>query len=232
MDHDLNAFATLQVPSAGAGGRGSWQNIMGDQRRALAILKRSENIIVKPANKGGQIVLQDRIDYLFEANRQLEDSNYYRPLQQSMQPETWFSQAQESCEPLHHFKLITANRRNRNLKDTLVHTALDRKKVDSDPWLLHYLPFIFNEASVRGFLSRHKIGAQSFNIVYAIPCEHCGKLYIGETGKALKTRITEDLNYIKNGNTGRILYAHFVQFSLEHFKWIGIESNPLSSTKL
>lgn len=34
-------------------------------------------------------MLQDRIDYLFDVNRQLEDSNYYRPLQESMRPETW-----------------------------------------------------------------------------------------------------------------------------------------------
>lgn len=88
MDRDLNAFGTLQVPSAGASGRGCRQNITGDQRRALAVLKRSANIIVKPADKGGQTVLQDRADYLFEANRHLDDLNYYKPLQQSMQSET------------------------------------------------------------------------------------------------------------------------------------------------
>lgn len=70
MDRGLNAFGTLQVLSAGAGGRGSRQNITGDQRRALAVLERSANIIVKPADK-------DQANYLFEANRQLDDLNYY-----------------------------------------------------------------------------------------------------------------------------------------------------------
>lgn len=36
-----------------------------------------DNIIIKSADKGGQIVLQDRIDYLLEANRQLGDPKYY-----------------------------------------------------------------------------------------------------------------------------------------------------------
>lgn len=70
MEQDLDGFRALKVPLAGAGGRGARQNMTGDQKRALAALKRSDNIIIKPADKGGQIVLQDRIDYLFEANRQ------------------------------------------------------------------------------------------------------------------------------------------------------------------
>lgn len=129
-----------------------------------------------------------------------------------------FSQAQENCQPLRQFKLITGYRRNCNLKDTLVHTALDHNKIDSDPWLLHYLPFIFNEASGRGF---------PICLIYVIRCEHCRKLYIGKTRRTLKTRIAEHLNNIK-----RHQHYHFVKFGLQNFKYIGIESNPLWSTKL
>lgn len=51
-------------------------------------LRKLDNVIFKPADKGGQIVLQDRANYLLEANRQLENTNYYVPLSHSMQPET------------------------------------------------------------------------------------------------------------------------------------------------
>lgn len=47
-----------------------------------------DNIVIKPADKGGQIVLQDRTSYLIEANRQLDDRKYYIPLAQLLQPET------------------------------------------------------------------------------------------------------------------------------------------------
>lgn len=47
-----------------------------------------DNILIKPAVKGGQIVLQDQTSYLIEANRQLEDKKYYIPLPQPLQPET------------------------------------------------------------------------------------------------------------------------------------------------
>ena len=47
-----------------------------------------DNIIIKPADKGGQSVLQDQTSYLIEANRKLEDRKYYIPLPQPLQPET------------------------------------------------------------------------------------------------------------------------------------------------
>lgn len=53
MEQDLDAFRALKVPLAGAGGRGARQNMTGDQRRALVALERSDNIIIKPADKAG-----------------------------------------------------------------------------------------------------------------------------------------------------------------------------------
>ena len=44
---------------------------------AIHDLKSNTNIIIKPADKGGKIVLLDKTSYLQEAYRQLNDSNYY-----------------------------------------------------------------------------------------------------------------------------------------------------------
>uniref|UniRef100_A0A671VT22 Uncharacterized protein n=1 Tax=Sparus aurata TaxID=8175 RepID=A0A671VT22_SPAAU len=63
-------------------------NITSEQRRALKSLIQLDHVVIKPADKGGQIVLQDRTNYLIEANRQLQDEKYYVPLAQPMQPET------------------------------------------------------------------------------------------------------------------------------------------------
>ena len=44
---------------------------------AIQDLKSNTSIIIKPADKGGEIVLLDKTSYLQEAYRQLNDSTYY-----------------------------------------------------------------------------------------------------------------------------------------------------------
>lgn len=64
------------------------RNITESQSRALKQLACNQEVIIKPADKGGQLVLQDRHHYLMEAHRQLMDADYYRPLVEPMQLET------------------------------------------------------------------------------------------------------------------------------------------------
>lgn len=123
-----------------------------------------------------------------------------------------FAQAQLDCSPLCDFKLITAYRKNRNLKDSLVHAALERNLTDKE--LLHYLPFIFNKASGTGLPVSLKLGSSSSNLIYAIRCEHCRKIYIDETRRTLEMRIKEHINNINRDNTEKSLYTHFRQVSI------------------
>ena len=50
---------------------------IGKSLKAIHDLKSNTNIIIKPADKGGRIVLLDTTSYLQEAYRQLNNSNYY-----------------------------------------------------------------------------------------------------------------------------------------------------------
>ena len=50
------------------------------QRRAIKSLQNNVNIIIKPADKGGAVVIQDKEDYITEATRQLSDEDYYTRL--------------------------------------------------------------------------------------------------------------------------------------------------------
>ena len=52
-------------------------NISWMELEAIQDLKSNTNIIIKPADKGGNIVILDKTSYLQEAYRQLNDSNYY-----------------------------------------------------------------------------------------------------------------------------------------------------------
>ncbi|KAJ8024104.1 hypothetical protein HOLleu_36734 [Holothuria leucospilota] len=56
------------------------ENFDRAQRSALKELQKNDNLIIKPADKGGAIVIQDRADYIHEADRQLQDALYYKSL--------------------------------------------------------------------------------------------------------------------------------------------------------
>ena len=62
----------------------SRHNVSVTQRRELKDLSTNVDVVVKPADKGGQIVLQDRANYLREAYRQLGDETFYVPLTEPM----------------------------------------------------------------------------------------------------------------------------------------------------
>lgn len=55
-------------------------NITPGERRAIINLKNNRTIVIKPADKGGCIVIQDLRDYKNEAHRQLRDYNTYQRL--------------------------------------------------------------------------------------------------------------------------------------------------------
>lgn len=55
-------------------------NLSLNELASLNKLRSNKNIIIKSADKGGATVIMDLENYIFEANRQLNDSNYYRIL--------------------------------------------------------------------------------------------------------------------------------------------------------
>ena len=52
-------------------------NLSFEEKNTLDELISNTDIIIKPADKGGKIVLWDRNDYIKEAHRQLNDQTYY-----------------------------------------------------------------------------------------------------------------------------------------------------------
>ena len=55
-------------------------NLTGKERRALQELSIRDDIVITKADKGGATVIVDVKDYVQEANRQLQDTQYYREL--------------------------------------------------------------------------------------------------------------------------------------------------------
>eukprot|EP00079_Xenopus_tropicalis_P032370 XP_017946141.1 PREDICTED: uncharacterized protein LOC108645441 [Xenopus tropicalis] len=61
----------------------SRNNLTMKEKRALNTLKNDHNIVIRKADKGGQIVILNKSDYVFEAHRQLSDRETYLPLEKS-----------------------------------------------------------------------------------------------------------------------------------------------------
>lgn len=55
-------------------------NLTKKEEMALQQLRQNNSIVIKPADKGGRVVIMDRTDYLQEGYRQLQDTNYYSKL--------------------------------------------------------------------------------------------------------------------------------------------------------
>lgn len=55
-------------------------NLTKEEKHAIEWIKKNENIIIKQAHKGGATVVWGRNDYIKEALRQLNNSEYYLPL--------------------------------------------------------------------------------------------------------------------------------------------------------
>ena len=63
-------------------------NLNKEEKHALKALKTMTSIVIKPADKGGSLVVMDREHYLNGGRRQLQDVRYYKALGQSIQGET------------------------------------------------------------------------------------------------------------------------------------------------
>ena len=63
-------------------------NISLSEREAIKSLKNNEHIIIKPADKGGAIIVMDKHLYREECYRQLQDTRYYKHIEHPLQPQT------------------------------------------------------------------------------------------------------------------------------------------------
>ena len=63
-------------------------NLSNFEYLAIKTLKNNKEIIIKKADKGSATVIMNKMDYIQEGNRQLNNPNYYRKLDSPIYPET------------------------------------------------------------------------------------------------------------------------------------------------
>ena len=71
-----NHVHALQLPAPNTPRTKS--NVTKDEQSALRSLANNRNIVIKPADKGGGLVVMNTKDYVFEAHRQLNNTKFYR----------------------------------------------------------------------------------------------------------------------------------------------------------
>ncbi|GFR64299.1 hypothetical protein ElyMa_005503000 [Elysia marginata] len=60
--------------------RKTFPNLRNGEKQALNELKKYKNITIKPADKGGAVVVLNTSDYIAECTKQLSNITHYQPL--------------------------------------------------------------------------------------------------------------------------------------------------------
>ena len=142
-----------------------------------------------------------------------------------------FEGARADCDALRGCRLICAYRRNKNLKDLLVHTKLKDNSVRAReaPRMSEVgficLPHICNPFSKLGANLGRALQPTTKNAVYAVRCRACHKLYVGETLHEISLRIKQHLYRINSGYGTSVLFLHFKLHGPENLQSLGLESS-------
>lgn len=131
---------------------------------------------------------------------------------------------------LNNFQIISAYRRNKNLREYLVRAKLQNPQQPKNTNILSKnfvkLKYVQNKVNKMIFRLQQTFSPQSMNCVYMIFCDKCGKQYIGETGNSISTRMMQHRHNIKNKKEVQTpIVQHFLLHGLQFLKVTGIQSN-------
>lgn len=131
-------------------------------------------------------------------------------------------------EPFHNCRVITANRKNKNLREMLVRTKLgghwQGRKRSLEQHFLNPRQYLFNPHGGAGAPILERFRPTSKNIVYCIICKQCSLIYVGETGQTLAERLKQHLYSIGEGRLHTPLVQHFHVHPLNSLGILGIQS--------
>ena len=135
---------------------------------------------------------------------------------------------------LEDFELISAFRRNKNLKDLLVRSQLKAQKQNKIIRPKHFLPkqLVQNKETGRVFQIEQEILYTTKNCVYLISCEVCNMQYVGETKNQLNVRFAQHKYNIQNQrDTSLLIVQHFIEHGLTAMVISGLQYNPHWTTR-
>lgn len=137
---------------------------------------------------------------------------------------------------IQNHRIISAYRRNKNLKDLLVNARIkpvQQAQIKSnlrDKFC--NLKYVKNRRDKTIFLISQKFNLTSQNCVYLLFCAKCGVQYIGETKNSIRLRISQHkYNIVNKRETSTPLVKHFLVHGWQNVRIGGIQRNILWTDK-
>ena len=130
---------------------------------------------------------------------------------------------------LNEHKIILAYRKNKNLKDYLVHSKLKATDLPlrRKPEYFKTKQQVKNRTTNRMFGIKQKIQANTHNCVYLITCKKCNLQYVGETRNTIADRLNQHRYNINNTKETQLLIVqHFMTHGIQSMEVCGLEHNP------
>lgn len=122
------------------------------------------------------------------------------------------------------YKLISAFKKNPNLKDLLVRAKLPKVSQGTLTTMDRGPRVISNRKDNTHFLAQKGLNLSSENAIYCIRCQHCGKQYVGETGNTIRTRLHSHSSNIRNNRKRNTpLVRHFREHGLHNLRIYPLE---------
>lgn len=130
-------------------------------------------------------------------------------------------------------EVISAYKKNQNLKDILVRAKLESlQPKEKVPRWFCYRKFVQNKRDQTFFKIVQKSNWKTKNCIYMIFCQRCAMQYIGETKNSLALRMTQHKYNICNKKDRQIpVVEHFILHGWEALRAMVIQSNPAWTDK-
>lgn len=170
-------------------------------------------LVIKPKHEGNVIPLITTFDSISRDFNDKWKSNFYR------------------TGILPNFKIISAYRKNSNLKDLLVFAKLPQLQTGKHQKNLEQfsrLKFVKNSKEKNLVKITQSFSTRSSNCVYIIFCVKCDQKYVGETKNSLSVRLTQHRYNIKNKkDTHTLIVQHFLRHDLSSLRIAGLQTSPV-----
>lgn len=126
-------------------------------------------------------------------------------------------------------QVISAYRRNPNLRDLLIRAKLPSWTIEDHGFMTKHftkLEFVRNAKDGTIFRIRQSFSPKSKNCVYILFCSKCGKKYVGETKNSLCMRMVQHRYNIRNHKkVDTPLVDHFITHGMDSVRIAGLQSN-------
>lgn len=129
--------------------------------------------------------------------------------------------------------IISAYRRNKNLKDYLIYSKVPplvnnkKKKIISKCPEFEPRLWLTNQKNKEIIKIYPILPTHAKNCIYLISCKKCRIRYVGETQNAIATRINQHRYNIRHHKeTNTLVVQHFLSHGLSSLRVMGLESNP------